>query len=195
MRGVRNRGGLLLACAVTLPLAACGATQVAGGQGERVAPAAASVRPAPSEPGGSPAPSSPPRATPVPLSALHPCDLLSPSERSRVGLTVPGTETTIGEARACDFTEPGAFGVTITVDERSGLGEAAPERARRTWIGGHEAARVADEAADDGTCAVLLAVGVAASVQVDVSNAGFRGTEQACARADTVARLIEPDLP
>jgi hypothetical protein len=132
-----------------------------------------------------------------PLAAVRPCDLLSPVDRSTAGLTVLGREKSIGSARACDWTEPGAFGLTITVAGESTLDELEIERtaAEQVEIGGHTALRVADEWADDGTCAVLLAAGGTGTVHVDVSNTSFTGTEQACDRADTVAGLIAPKLP
>lgn len=132
-----------------------------------------------------------------PLAAIRPCDLLSPADRSTAGLTVLGQEKTIGSARACDWTEPGAFGLTITVDAGAALDDLEIDRAaaEQVDIGGHPALRVADESADDGTCAVLFAVGTSGTVHVDVSNTSFTDTEQACDRADTVAGLIAPKLP
>lgn len=140
-----------------------------------------------------------PRATPSAAprtGSADPCALLSPAARSSAGLTTVGTQTTVGEARACDYTEPGGHGVTITIDERAGLADlrSAPRQARELRIGQREALLVADERADDGTCAVLLALAESSSVHVDVSSADFRGTEQACERATTVAELIEPEL-
>lgn len=128
--------------------------------------------------------------------ALDPCALLSPADRSTAGLTSPGVAKPVGQVKACDYTEPGAFGVTITLDGTSGLGDlrVEPGRAERLRIGAHEALRVADERADDGTCAVLLGMGDSASVHVDVSNSSFSDTAQACARARMVAELIEPRL-
>ncbi|NIJ12800.1 hypothetical protein FHU38_003144 [Saccharomonospora amisosensis] len=128
--------------------------------------------------------------------SADPCALLSPSARSSAGLTKVGTPTTVGDARACDYTEPGGYGVTITIDERAGLADlrVAPRRVRDLRIGQREALLVADERADDGTCAVLLAMGESGSVHVDVSSADFRDTARACARATTVAELIEPEL-
>ena len=67
--------------------------------------------------------------------------------------------------------------------------------ATKTKVGAHPALQVADKKAADGTCAVLLGVGDAASVQIDVSNTGFSDTPLACRRAGTVAGLVEPKLP
>ncbi|MEU6644827.1 DUF3558 family protein [Saccharomonospora sp. NPDC046836] len=138
-----------------------------------------------------------PDVSPSESAGLDPCGLLSPAERSAAGLTTPGEPTSIGGASACDYTEPGSFGITITIDESSGLADLRVEQdaAEPARIGEHEALRVADPAADDGSCAVLLGIGAGASVHVDVVNADFTGTEAACSRAATVAELIEPDLP
>lgn len=129
--------------------------------------------------------------------AVQPCDLLTPADRSTAGLTVLGRDKSIGSARACDWTEPGAFGLTITVDGESTLDELEMDRTttEQVEIAGHTALRVADEWADDGTCSVLLAAGETGTVHIDVSNTSFTGTEQACDRADTVAGLIAPKLP
>ncbi|TWE22177.1 DUF3558 family protein [Prauserella muralis] len=128
--------------------------------------------------------------------ALDPCALLGPADRSAAGLTSPGVAKRVGEASACDYTEPGTFGVTITVDGTSGLADLRTEhgRAEPLRIGAHDALRVADEQADDGTCAVLLGTGESASVHVDVSNSSFSDTALACDRARTVADLIEARL-
>ncbi|MFF5992128.1 DUF3558 domain-containing protein [Prauserella flavalba] len=139
---------------------------------------------------------SPPSSTQP--AALDPCGLLTPAERSTAGLTSTGEQKSLGGARACDYTEPGSYGVTITIDETSGLADLRTEEegtAEQVRIGAHDALRVADHDADDGTCAVLLGTGESASVHVDVTNTNFTGTAQACTRADTVAGLIEPKLP
>jgi hypothetical protein len=144
-----------------------------------------------------PATSSPVPAPSGTLAALDPCTLLSPQDRSTAGVSVLGRPKDIAGARACDWTVPGTFGVTVTVDERNGLTglEVAKKTATKTTVGAHPALRVSDKKAADGTCAVLLGVGDAASVQIDVSNTGFSDTPLACRRAGTVAGLVEPKLP
>jgi hypothetical protein len=139
----------------------------------------------------------PPLAAPASLATIDPCGLLSPQDRSTAGLSVLGRPKDIDGARACDWTVPGTFGVTVTLDEKHGLAalDVAKKAATRTEVGTHPALQVADKKAADGTCAVLLGVGQAASVQVDVSNTGFSDTPLACRRAGTVAGLLEPKLP
>jgi hypothetical protein len=131
------------------------------------------------------------------LAEVKPCDLLSSTDRSTVGLTSIGADKTIGAARACDWTAPGVFGVTVTLDNAAGLADVkvAKKTATSAKVGTHDALRVSDKKAADGTCAVLLGVGENASAQVDVSNTNFTDTALACERAGTVAELIEPKLP
>ncbi|WP_326951453.1 DUF3558 domain-containing protein [Amycolatopsis sp. NBC_01307] len=138
-----------------------------------------------------------PPAEPGTLAALDPCTLLSPQDRSAAGVSVLGKPKDIAGARACDWTVPASFGVTVTLDERNGLADlaVAKKTATRTTVGAHPALRVSDKKAADGTCAVLLGVGDSGSVQVDVSNSGFTDTTLACRRAGTVAGLVEPKLP
>jgi hypothetical protein len=140
--------------------------------------------------------SPPPVASPT-LATLDPCTLLSPQDRSAAGVSVLGKPKDIAGARACDWTVPGTFGVTVTLDGKNGLAdlEVAKKTATRTKVGAHPALQVADKKAADGTCAVLLGVGEAASVQIDVSNTAFSDTPLACRRAGTVAALVEPKLP
>ncbi|SFB46623.1 Protein of unknown function [Amycolatopsis marina] len=200
MTGVR-RGAVLCALAVltvlTVLTAACSPESEVGVAG--VAPSSAPVSSAASpSTADEVVPSSVRDDAPTSdLAALKPCELLSPTDRSTVGLTVLGREKSVGSAPACDWTEPGVFGLTITVDEKSSLSEieVEPGTAEPAEIEGREALRVADEPADDGTCAVLLAAGESATVHVDVSNTSFSDTERACDRADTVAGLIAPKLP
>ncbi|MBE1578707.1 DUF3558 domain-containing protein [Amycolatopsis roodepoortensis] len=133
----------------------------------------------------------------VPPAALDPCALLGPQDRSTAGLNVLGVAKEINGARACDWTVPATFGVTITVDERNGLRdlEVARKTATKTKVGGREALKVADKKAADGTCAILLGMGEKGSVQIDVSNTNFTDTPLACERAVKVAGLAEPKLP
>ena len=173
----RVRKNYLWAPAVLL-LAGCG----------QAPPQAAHAAPAP------PPSSAAPSGT---VAALDPCALLSPQDRSTAGVSTLGKPKDIAGAKACDWTVPGAFGVTVTVDGRAGLAdlEVAKKTATKTKVGAHPALQVADKKAADGTCAVLLGVGDTASVQIDVSNTGFSDTPLACRRAGTVAGLVEPKLP
>lgn len=169
--------------AVLLLAAACGAQP------------AASVGHASAEAPGPAVP--PPSASATGLAALDPCALLSPQDRSAAGVTVLGRPKDIAGARACDWTVPGTFGVTVTFDEKHGLAalDVTKKNATKTTVGTHPALKVADKKAADGTCAVLLGVGAGASVQIDVSNTAFSDTPLACRRAGTVAGLVEPKLP
>ncbi|MEV6446948.1 DUF3558 family protein [Amycolatopsis sp. NPDC051716] len=176
----------LLAAALLLLLTACGQQTAAppAAIGHTFAEASATAAPAPS-------------ASPVGLAALDPCTLLSPQDRSAAGVTVLGKPKSIAGARACDWTVPATFGVTVTFDEQHGLADldVAKKNATKTTVGRHPGLKVADKKAADGTCAVLLGVGDRASVQIDVSNTGFSDTSLACRRAGTVAGLVEPKLP
>ncbi len=167
--------------ALLLPLAACGA------------------QPAPEPVVAEHVPASPPPSSAMPgtFAALDPCTLLSPAERSTAGVSVLGKAKKIADTRACDWTMPGSFGVTVTLDDKVGLGglDVAKKTATKTKVGAHQAMQVADRKAADGTCAVLLGVGESANVQIDVSNSSFSDTALACRRAGTVAGLVEPKLP
>ncbi|MBB5856607.1 DUF3558 domain-containing protein [Amycolatopsis umgeniensis] len=136
-------------------------------------------------------------AVTVPPAVLDPCALLGPADRSSAGLNTLGVPKEINGARACDWTVPATFGVTITVDEKNGLAnlEIARKTATKTKVGDRQALKVADKKAADGTCAVLIGMGEKASVQIDVSNTNFTDTPLACERAVTVAGLAEPKLP
>ncbi|WP_254897459.1 DUF3558 domain-containing protein [Amycolatopsis sp. Hca4] len=131
------------------------------------------------------------------LAALDPCTLLSPQDRSAAGISVLGKPKDIAGARACDWSVPGTFGVTVTLAATDGLADldVAKKNVTKTTVGRHPGWKVADKKAADGTCAVLLGVGDGASVQIDVSNTGFSDTPLACRRAGTVAGLVEPKLP
>jgi hypothetical protein len=187
---VRARRAAVLAIAGSglLAAAGCGGGNGAG-QANTLTHATASMSP------GVPQTAAPP-AKPA-LTGVRPCDLLSATDRSTVGLTSTGTEKQVGPARACDWTEPGAYGLTVTVDDAKGLSglNIEPGSQRRFTLGGHQAVEVADRKAADGTCAVLLAAGNSASVQIDAGNTTFRDTALACSRANTAAKLIEPKLP
>ncbi|WP_116206841.1 DUF3558 family protein [Amycolatopsis circi] len=144
--------------------------------------------------GGPPAPAPSSSAPSASLAKLDPCTLLSPQDRSSAGLTGQGKPKTIGEARACDWTVPSTFGVTVTLDETNGLANLDLSDGKRTKkdVGSHQAVQVSGRR---GTCAVLLDVGGAQSVQIDVNNANFADSALACSRASDVAGLLEPKLP
>lgn len=169
--------------AAVLPVVVLVAGCLLAGCGARTSPATV--------PGTPEAP--PVTASPTGLAALSPCELMTPAERSAAGLASAGRAKTIGSGRACDWTEPGAFGLTVTLDETAALAEVHPGQGTRTTVGRHPGLRV--PGADDGTCAVLLAAGAKATVQVDVTNTNFRDTRLACQRAGMVAQFIEPKLP
>ncbi|HET6501826.1 MAG TPA: DUF3558 family protein [Amycolatopsis sp.] len=172
-----------------MPVAAGFVVLVAGCGAHPPAPAAvSSARP---DPGAAPS------SSVTGLAALDPCALLSTVDRSTAGLSAPGQGRTIGGNRACDWTQTGVYGLTITLDDRTALADltVAEGTGQRLRIGRHPAIKVSDTAAGDGTCAVLLSAGDNASAQVDVTNSGFSDTTLACDRAGTVARLIEPELP
>lgn len=167
-------------------LAATAVAVLAGCGGQQVVPAQATVQAPPARPASS-------------LARLDPCTLLDPGQRSRAGLTSAGDAKPIGAARACDWTEAGRFGVTVTLDGTTGLDQLRVQRraADPITIGGHRALLVADRKAGDGTCAVLIGAGdgAGASAQIDVSNNSFSDTDLACRRAMTVAAFVEPKLP
>ena len=125
------------------------------------------------------------------LAALDPCRLLSPSDRSTAGLTSLGKDKLIGTARACDWTETGTFGLSITLDDTAAPADLDTGGGKQVAIGRHQAVKVSST----GGCAVLLAAGEKASAQVDVTNASFSDSAGACERATAVAGLIEPKLP
>jgi hypothetical protein len=188
--------GALTAGVVVSALLLAGCAQTAGAPIPVRPQDAASLSAAPSQaPSGEPSGSDPDEERALPTG--DPCELLTPAERSTAGLTSLGIAKDIGPTRACDWNEPGAFGLTVTLDGQEGLSDlrVPDEDAEPSTIGGRDALVVADERADNGTCAVLLAAGDSASVHVDVSNTSFTDTDLACDRARTVAELIGPKLP
>lgn len=166
-------------------LAGCGQAKTA-----EPVPPAASVR-------DTVPPPAPPPDAPAGLGALDPCGLLSSADRSSAGLSALGKPKAIGRAKGCDWTEPGTFGVTVTVDAERAPTELNTEKGsrRKTKAGDRTAYEVADREAANGVCAVLMTAGKGGSASVDVSNANFRDTDLACERAKTVAGLIAPKLP
>lgn len=179
-RSKRFLGAPLAVVAVGLLMAACAA---------QTPTAPAAVQSTTSVPAPAPVQST--------AAAPDPCALLSTVDRSTAGLSGPGKGKTIGPDQACDWTEPGTFGLTLTLSGSTPLSalQVPKSSAERLTVGRHRAIRVPDTAAGAGTCAVLLAAGENGSAQVDVTNSGFSDTALACRRANTVAELIEPKLP
>lgn len=87
------------------------------------------------------------------------------------------------------------------VDYHTHRNEAWDDRGRHGHPGtaGHRRVRLSPELAADAFRRLsqlqdVVGLGRSMTVHVDVSRADFSGTEQACARATTVAELIEPEL-
>ncbi|EIE99697.1 DUF3558 family protein [Saccharomonospora glauca] len=191
---VRALGGRLAPVVVGLLVATAGC-----GVSERGLEAAADAKGGEDPEGVNSAPTTVPTTRSSPGEAeLDPCALLDARDRSSVGLTSPGEPITVAGSLACDYVEPGSFGVTVTVDDHTDLAaiRARTPEAEELRVGATPALLIADRAVDDGTCSVSLAAespGVR-TIHIDVTTADFRDTERACTRATTVAELIEPEV-
>lgn len=151
--------------------------------------------------GGSPEPSSQP-AGPSPLASLDPCNVVSPSDLARFGVTGPGefVDQGVGEP-GCDF-EANDFLMTIYKAEKDGL---AYWEARKSKFGTFEPNQVGSRkgikavstgSQGTGMCSQIMeSGGGSVSVAVNYDSDAKPNDEATCAKAMEIAQVVEPKLP
>jgi Protein of unknown function (DUF3558) len=125
------------------------------------------------------------------LTGVDPCQLLAEPERTQLGLPAGTRSTTLGNP-TCEWNPRGGAIVDLTLWTTRGLAELNTSNSKITelMIGSHQGRRL--EHNEPGICDVDIAVAAKSSVTV---GALHDQTAQACALAEQVARLIEPNLP
>ncbi|GGM81476.1 hypothetical protein GCM10011609_16820 [Lentzea pudingi] len=154
--------------------------------------------------GGDPAPTSG-GATPTTnstsasgLEAVKPCDLLTETEVSGLGLTYPGTASQVGTSDGCAWNISGNGGLRAGIRSKSGLKDLNldGDKVTQLKIGKYDATKV--EAQDGAKNICTFAIGVSESSSVVVIGnltATSEDTAAACERSSKAAELIAPKLP
>lgn len=124
---------------------------------------------------------------------VEPCDLLPASGATQLGLT-EGTETEIGQGRACRWRFEGAtlddsFTVDLVIYDERGIDDVVGTNIVPTTIGGHDAVTFNDST---GGCIVSIAVGDASRVD---SLATGGNLQRGCELANQLAAAVELQLP
>jgi hypothetical protein len=127
------------------------------------------------------------------LTAIDPCELLTPSERAQLDLPAGEADTTAGN-RECVWNQSGDRAVaSVTLRARQGVDDIGPGQATKiedVTVGGHTGRRLEDP---DGYCSYDLAITDKSSVTVATLIDGK--IAEACAFAQRVVTVVEPKLP
>lgn len=131
-----------------------------------------------------------------PLGDVGPCDLMTSSAASELGLTGKGNEEKLGRGRSCRWSIRGAtakdsMALSVTIYDSLGLADVVANGEVKTIpaIGKHDAAQYTGVA---DNC--VFALSVSKSTRVDVAGTGPL-FDKSCEVASKAAKLVEPELP
>jgi hypothetical protein len=118
--------------------------------------------------------------------------LFSSDQLTQLGVSTPPTQEMVGTEHACEM-DNGQDNILVGIRTNGGLAGFTEASSggpiHDTTIGSHQAK---ESVGNGGGC--VIAIGVSASSRVEVDVDGNSGTN-ACPLAETVAKLIEPNLP
>lgn len=131
------------------------------------------------------------------LKDLKPCDLLSETEVTGLGLKHPGSPVKVGPADSCDWTISGNGGLQVGL-RSSGVKDLNldGDKISQTKVGKYDTTKVEAPDGAKSSCTYVLAVSDSSSVSV-IANLTLTSedTAAACQRASKAAELIAPKLP
>ncbi|WP_253766953.1 DUF3558 domain-containing protein [Goodfellowiella coeruleoviolacea] len=136
-----------------------------------------------------------------PLADLDPCQLMTASEATELGISDPGKPGSTAGSPECNWRVSGQFGVVISLSPDKGVDSFNYHGKTPSSInvGKHPATKVEDSLqgtrVNTGLCNVFIAVSDSSAVQVIVTNSGATDTALACERAETVAEFADAKLP
>ncbi|WP_188316668.1 DUF3558 family protein [Solihabitans fulvus] len=126
------------------------------------------------------------------ISALKPCDLITPAEASAAGLGI-GAGDNSADPHGCMWTASGQYSAGVTLRDSQGLKDIVADQGKLSTVpvGKHDGRRLEGNAGA-GSC--MVSIGVSSSSRADVLVI-TEDTAQACQTADKFAKLVEPKLP
>lgn len=132
------------------------------------------------------------------LASIKPCDLLTQSDVTSIGLSFPGEDADIGTADGCDWRASGNGGLSASIRTKTGVKELnfKGDKISDIKVGKFTATKVEAPDGDKAACAVLISVTESSSVSVQ-SNLDLSSTDTAaaCDRASKAADKIAAKLP
>ncbi|MDX3656577.1 DUF3558 family protein [Streptomyces sp. ID05-26A] len=129
--------------------------------------------------------------------AQKPCELLTETEVTSLGIKSAGEAAKVGTAEGCDWNESGKGGLRVGIRTSSGLKDLSPGgESSPTKVGKYDAIKVEAPDGARGACTYLIAVSESSSVSI-IGSLGLTSTDTAaaCQRASKAADLIAPKLP
>ncbi|MEU0882206.1 DUF3558 domain-containing protein [Lentzea sp. NPDC005914] len=132
------------------------------------------------------------------LKDAKPCDLLSESEVTGLGLKYPGKAKQVGTANSCDWAVSGNGGLQVGIRTDSGVKDLNldGDKITQTKVGKYAATKVEAQDGAKNNCTFAIAVSESSSVLV-IGNltSTSEDTAAACERSSKAADLIAPKLP
>ena len=131
------------------------------------------------------------------LASMKPCDLLTESEVTSLGLRYPGEQKKVASAERCSWLVSGNGGLAagIRADKGAKDLDLRGDKVSKTTIGKFEATKIEAQDGAKNLCTIVISVTESASVQV-IGNLDLSSTDTAgaCERATKAAELIAPKL-
>jgi hypothetical protein len=132
------------------------------------------------------------------LEAIKPCDLLTESEVTSLGLTYPGKPSQVGTSDGCGWNISGNGGLRAGIRTKSGVKDMNldGDKITQTKVGKYVATKVEAQDGAKNICTFAIAVSESSSVVV-IGNltATSEDTAAACERSSKAAELIAAKLP
>ncbi|MGZ3142717.1 DUF3558 domain-containing protein [Lentzea chajnantorensis] len=132
------------------------------------------------------------------LEALKPCDLLTQSDATSLGLPFPGKASQVGTSDGCAWNASGNGGVRAGIRTESGVKELnlQGDKVSQTKVGKYDATKVEAQDGAKNACTIAIAVSESSSVLViGTLSLSSEDTAAACERSSKAAELIAPKLP
>lgn len=132
------------------------------------------------------------------LAAIKPCDLLTQSEVTALGLEHPGEAEKTGEADGCQWKISGNGGLSTGIRTKSGIKDLniAGDKNSEVKVGKFDAIKSEGFEGAKNICAIWISVTEKSSVSV-ISNVSLTSADMAaaCDRAEKAADKVAAKLP
>jgi len=132
------------------------------------------------------------------LDSVKPCDLLTSSDASALGLTVPGEPEKVGVSDGCSWRVSGNGGLRAGIRTDAGVKDLNIEGSKvyEIKVGKYTATKVEAHNGAKPTCSIFIGVTEKSSISVLATlKLTSEDTAAACERATKAADLIAPKLP
>jgi hypothetical protein len=131
------------------------------------------------------------------LGAVKPCELLTDSEATGLGFSVPGEPEKSGTGAGCDWSVTGDGGLLVSVRTDKGLKDLNTQggNVSEIKVGKFTATKIEADSGSKASCTIIIGVTEKSSVSVlSTLKLTSEDTAASCQRASKAAGLIAPKL-